>query len=260
MDAAIQRTGKTLYNNTLFLIATRCLEDLLSASGMTIEEKYRLDYRALKQRFTDVFLPDPGSTSRMMSYWPRLGEAYGRGKLSGFSRKYFLHYVSFSRIDRRFDTLSNMLCVLTELADIETSLSILSTASSRRLTQPYPTRVLDPPYRGDSTGFDRAFDSSLPVQHWSVPYAYHNGAVWPFVGGVHVCVLYKFDVDYAAEELLSLAKSNSVLKSGERSGFNEWIHGRTGDALGQFGQSWNAGMFIAALMASKGRQMFSLLN
>jgi glycogen debranching enzyme len=260
MDAAIQRTGKTLYNNTLFLIATRCLEDLLSTSGMTIEEKYRLDYRALKQRFTDVFLPDPGSASRMLSYWPRLGEAYGRGKLSDFSRKYFLHYVSFSRIDRRFDTLSNMLCVLTGLADIATSLSTLSTASSRRLTEPYPTRVLDPPYRGDSAGFDRTFDSSLPVQHRSIPYAYHNGAVWPFVGGVHVCALYKYDVGNAAEQLLSLAKSNSVLKSGERIGFNEWIHGKTGDALGQFGQSWNAGMFIAALMASKGRQMFSFLS
>ncbi|MGP8126167.1 MAG: hypothetical protein ACLQEQ_09965 [Nitrososphaerales archaeon] len=174
MDAAIQRTGKTLYNNALFLIATRCLTDLLSASGKAIDERFRLDYDALKQRFADVFIPGSGSASRMLGYWPRLGEAYGRGILSDFSSKYFLHYVSFSRIDRRFDTLSNMLCVLTGLADEETSLSILSTASARGLTKPYPTRVLDPPYRGEGAGYDRVFDSSVPVQHRSVPYAYHN--------------------------------------------------------------------------------------
>lgn len=260
MDAAIQRTGKTLYNNTLFLIATRCIESLVNASGKRIEDKYKLDFSPLKERFTDVFLPASGSSSRMLAYWPRLGEAYGRGRPPDFSGKYFLHYVSFSRIDNRFDTLSNVLCILAGLADVEMSLSILSTANSRGLTKPYPTRVLDPPYRGDGAGFDRAFDSTLPVQHRSVPYAYHNGAVWPFVGGVHVCALFKLGVDGAAEELVSLAKANNVPKVGEHTGFNEWIHGRTGEALGQFGQSWSAGMFIAAVMASKGRQLFGFLE
>jgi len=260
MDAAIQRTGKTLYNNALFLIATRCLEGLLTASGREIEERYKLTYDELKKRFTDVFLPGPESAGRMMKYWPRLGEAYGRGALSDFSCKYFLHFVSFSRIDRKFDTLSNMLCVLTGLAELETSLAILSTAKSRGLTKPYPTRVLDPPYRADTAGYDRSFDSKLPIQHRSEPYAYHNGGVWPFVGGVHVCALYRLGVDEAHEELLSLAGSNAVLRDGEQTGFNEWIHGRTGKALGQFGQSWNAGMFIAAVMASKGRRMFGFLE
>src|SRR5215467_9217074 len=37
MDAAVQRAGKILYNNTLFLTATRCLDGLLSASGDSIE-------------------------------------------------------------------------------------------------------------------------------------------------------------------------------------------------------------------------------
>ncbi|MGP8126168.1 MAG: hypothetical protein ACLQEQ_09970 [Nitrososphaerales archaeon] len=72
--------------------------------------------------------------------------------------------------------------------------------------------------------------------------------------------MYKLGTERAAEELLSLAASNFVLRSTEHTGFNEWIHGKTGEALGQFGQSWNAGMFIAAVLASKGRHMFGFLN
>ncbi len=260
MDAAIQRTGKTLYNNALFLIATRCVDDLLSASGAFLDKVYRLDYPALKQRFTDVFLPGSDSPSRLAGYWPRLALAYGEGRPLGLARKYFLHYISFARIDTHFDTLSNMLCLLSGLADTETSLAVLATTKSRGLSKPYPTRVLDPPHRSEGAGFDRAFDSSLPIQHQSGPYAYHNGGVWPFVGGTHVSALYKMKVDYASSELENLAKGNSVLKKGETVGFNEWIHGKTGDALGQYGQSWSAGMFVAAVQASKGREMFGFLR
>ncbi len=260
MDAAIQRTGKTLYNNALFLIATRCVDDLLSASGASLDKVYRLDYPDLKQRFTDVFLPGSDSPSRLAGYWPRLALAYGERRRLGLARRYFLHYISFARIDTRFDTLSNMLCLLSGLADTETSLAVLATTKSKGLSKPYPTRVLDPPHRSEGAGFDRAFDSSLPVQHQSGPYAYHNGGVWPFVGGTHVSALYKMKVDYASSELENLARGNSVLRSGETMGFNEWIHAKTGEALGQFGQSWSAGMFVAAVQASKGSEMFGFLH
>ena len=260
MDAAIQRAGKTLYNNTLFLIATKCIESLLSSTGASLERVYRLDYPALLQRFMDVFLPDSGSPARLASSWPRLSLAYGEGRPLGFARKYFLHYVSFSRIDTRFDTLSNVLCLLSGLADTRTSLSVLTTIKSKGLSKPFPTRVLDPPHRAEGAGFDRAFNSSLPVQHQSGPFAYHNGGVWPFVGGLHVAALFKMQVEDAKSELESLARGDSVLRSGESVGFNEWIHSKTGEALGQYGQSWSAGMFVAAVLASKGRQLFGFLD
>ncbi|MBI3859355.1 MAG: hypothetical protein HY296_03835 [Thaumarchaeota archaeon] len=260
MDAAIQRTGKTLYNNTLFLIATRCIDWLLSESGGRMESPYRLDFGSLLQRFNDVFLPDDLSPDRLRGYWPRLALTLKDGRLTGFHARHYLHYVSFYRMDTRFDTFSNVLCVLSGLSEAKTSLAILASARSKGLTRPYPSRVLDPPYRSEGAGFDRTFDSVLPPQHQSGPYSYHNGGVWPFVGGAHVAALYLMGVEGADRELESLSKGNAVFRPGETTGFNEWIHGKTGEALGQYGQSWSAGMFLAAAFASKGKHLLGFLR
>lgn len=252
MDAAVQRTGKTLYNNTLFLMATRSLRRLIGSSADPQIEAPLLPYGRLKGRFMDVFLPGKDSLRRLAEYWPRMSEAYGKRPPLDFDREYFLHYVSFSRIDTHFDTLSNLLCVLAGIADPRPAESVVSTITRRRLSRPYPTRVLDPPYLGEGAAYDEGWDQSLPVQHRSLAYAYHNGAAWPFVGGLHVAALYKLKMPTARSELDRLAKANGLLKAGEKTGFNEWIHGKTGRPLGQFGQSWSAGMFIAAVMASTG--------
>lgn len=260
MDAAIQRTGKTLYNNVLFLIATRCMDKLLEASGRSMEKAYKLDFDAFRERFTEVFLPDEESPRKVAAYWPRQSLAFSEGRPMGFSQRYYIHYLSFYRIDTRFDTLSNLLCVLSRVADSSVSLSVLETMKSKGLDQPYPARVLHPPYRAEGTSFDTRFDASLPVQHQSAPYAYHNGGVWPFVGGFYVCALNKVGVDYADKELESLAKANSVFRAGETTGFNEWIHSKTGEALGQFGQSWSAGMYVAAVLSAKGKNPLGFLG
>ncbi|MDA4124546.1 MAG: hypothetical protein OK438_03740 [Thaumarchaeota archaeon] len=260
MDASVQRAGKTLYNNSLFLIAAHSMALLLSASRLSIAKPYWIDPSELKKRFNDVFLPEFESPARIAAYWPRLSGAFRGAKPLNFSQSYYLHYVSFSRVDIHFDALSNLLCILSGLASTETSLSILANMSSRRLSKPYPTRCLDPPYRGEGVSFDRAFDSSLPVQHRSSPYAYHNGAVWPFIGGLHVAALSKMGIDYASTELESLARADSLCRKDEKIGFNEWIHGKTGEPLGQFGQSWSAGMLIGAVQASRGKHVLGFLS
>ena len=258
MDAAIQRTGKTLYNNVLFLMATRCIQDLVSASGRTLEPTVRLDFMKLRRRFSELFLPGADSPAKVKPYWPRMAVALGDVKPMGFSREYFLQFVSFSRFDTRFDTLSNLLCLLSGVAGRGTCASILETIRARRLQSPYPVRVLDPPYPGEGAAFDTEFDSMIPVQHRSPPYAYHNGAVWPFVGGFYVCALNQLGED-SSPVLEALARSNLLCREGESVGFNEWIHGRTGEPLGQYGQSWNAGTFVAAVLSAKGRGPLSFM-
>lgn len=253
MDAAIQRTGKTLYNNVLFLIATDSLRRLTSISGSGSKADLMLDHDSLKRRFTDVFLPGPESPTRLAKYWPGHAATLAKGRLKGFARNYFLQYVSFYRMDARFDTFSNLLCILGGVSDRKTSLSILDFMRKENLSEPFPSRVLYPPYAFEGASYDKDFDSAVPTQHRSSPYEYHNGAVWPFVGGAYVSTLYQLGDDKAGSELESLARANAVLKEGERVGFNEWLHGRTGKALGQYGQSWNAGMYIAAVCASRGK-------
>jgi Amylo-alpha-1,6-glucosidase len=260
MDAAIQRTGKTLYNNVLFLTATKCLSSILSSSGRSPGSEGLLDRQELKERFTDVFLPGPNSAGRISKYWPRLADHYRASRPFETPLKYYLQYISFARIDSHFDTLSNLLCGLLEVADGGTFHSILDVIETRRLSHPYPVRVLDPPYRKGDPGYDDAFDSALPVQHRSEPMSYHNGAVWPFVGGFYVCALSSLADEGASRELEALARANSVFREEESVGFNEWLDGSGGVAKGQYGQSWNAGMFIAAYSATRGQDPFGFLR
>ena len=74
------------------------------------------------------------------------------------------------------------------------------------------------------------------------PHQYHNGGIWPFIGGFWVMWLAKFDKDLARVELEKLALANS-LNDWE---FNEYLHGQMGTPMGVPYQSWNMAMFIAA--------------
>jgi glycogen debranching enzyme len=260
MDAAIQRTGKTLYNNVLFLAATKCLAKLVSDSGKEVPPPGLLTYDSLKARLADVFLPDEGSAERIARYWPKLAAHHKDQKSFDTAGRYYLQYISFARIDGHFDTLSNLLCSLWGVASEGTANSILSTIFERKLASPYPIRVLDPPYRKGDPGYDVSFDETLPEQHRSGPLDYHNGGIWPFVGGFYVCSLFQAEKDYASEQLEDLAKANLALKQGESVGFNEWLGGKRGEAKGQYGQSWSAGMFIAAYSSSRGSDPFEFLR
>lgn len=260
MDAAIQRTGKTLYNNVLFLTATKCMAYLLSAAGRSPASAGLLDYLALKERFTDVFLPGAESTDRISKYWPRLATHHREQKAVDMSGKFYLQYISFARIDSHFDTLSNLICALWGVASEATSSSILNTVFERGLFNPYPIRVLDPPYKKGDAGYDENLDAILPIQHRSGQLDYHNGGVWPFVGGFYVCALNLLARDEAPEQLEALARANGVFREDETVGFNEWLDGKKGEARGQYGQSWSAGMFIAAYSSSKGTDPFAFLR
>jgi glycogen debranching enzyme len=259
MDAAIQRTGKTLYNNVLFLAATKCLTDLLSAAGTT-KNAGLLEYESLKERFTDVFLPNEESIERISRYWPRLATHHREQKLVDLTRKFYLQYISFARIDSRFDTLSNLLCIVFGTAERETADSIIGTINSRGLARPFPVRVLDPPYKKGDLSYDERFDAMLPIQHRSGEYDYHNGGVWPFVGGFLVCALNYLGKDNATDQLVLLARADGICSDGESIGFNEWLDGKKGEARGQYGQSWSAGMYIAAYLAGQGKDPFEFLR
>jgi glycogen debranching enzyme len=260
MDAAIQRTGKTLYNNVLFLAATKCLPGLMAAAGRVAESSFVLDYESLKERFTDVFLPNEESVDKISKYWPRLATHHREQKVVDMSRKYYLQYISFARIDAHFDTLSNLLCILFGFSEQSVSSSIIETIRSRGLSRPYPVRNLDPPYSKGNPGYDENFDAMLPIQHRSGLFDYHNGGVWPFVGGFYVCALNALRVSYASEELDALAKANGVFKEGETVGFNEWLDGKKGEARGQYGQSWSAGTYIASYLSTQGKDAFEFLR
>lgn len=260
MDNAVKRQGTTLYNNVLFLISTICINKLCEESGRSLGPKYALDYHELKDRFTEIF--SPSEQAIRSGIWPNVVD-YDRDfltKMPSGRLQFHPNFLTFNHVDMHFDSLSNLMCILAGISSSSMSSSIISYIKSNQVASPYPIKVMHPNYLPGDPFLDEEYTSRKP-EHWrNDQYCYHNGGIWPFVGGFYALALNKLgDVD-SKSVLESLAKVNSLTKNSGELGFNEWLHGQTAKPLGQDGQSWSAGMYIAAYLASKGKDPFGFLK
>jgi glycogen debranching enzyme len=150
------------------------------------------------------------------------------------NERYYLPYLGFRAVGEWFDSLGNLLAILAGVADEAKTHVILEFISQHGLDA-WPLRSLTPPVqRGDS---DWREYYSLVNQ----PHHYHNGGVWPFIGGFYVAALVKAGrSEAAARALENLAALNL------RGEFNEWHHGETGEPMGVQCQAWSAGMYLFA--------------
>lgn len=106
----------------------------------------------------------------------------------------------------------------------------------RHVPDGHPLPALFPPVRpGDPDWRDYYGDLNQP-------HHYHNGGVWPFIGGFHVAALIHRGRRAEAEAALHrLARLNLA------GNFNEWHHGGTLAPMGVEHQAWSAGLYLFAL-------------
>jgi hypothetical protein len=80
------------------------------------------------------------------------------------------------------------------------------------------------------------------------PGEYHNGGIWPFIGGFYVAALVaakRFKL--AEEKLVALTRCIKLSNSENLEyGFNEWIKAQDGKPMGQDWQTWSASMYLYA--------------
>ena len=135
------------------------------------------------------------------------------------------------------------MAILSGIANQQQSQMILDFIARHSLDT-WPLRSLTPPVRKGDPDW-RDYYGML-----NLPHHYHNGGVWPFIGGFYVAALViSGRYDEAAAALRSLAALN---QNGE---FNEWHHGETCVAMGVRDQAWSAGMFLFAFECVRTRQM-----
>jgi glycogen debranching enzyme len=161
------------------------------------------------------------------------------------ARPYYLPYMGFRDFADRFDTLGNLLAILLGVASPEQSDRILDYARGVGLDEPYPIRVLYPVIRPGDPDWRHYY----LVRNLNQPHHYHNGGIWPFVGGFYVAALVKAGrMEEAERQLGRLAELNSL---GQREPweFNEWFHGVSGRPMGFDGQSWSAAIYLYAYEA-----------
>jgi glycogen debranching enzyme len=158
------------------------------------------------------------------------------------SRPYYLPWLAFREYGDWCDSLGNLLAILTGVADRHRAEHILRYMYQVGMAEPYPTKAIHPPiYPGESHWREYYRSRNL-----NLPHQYHNGGIWPVIGGFHVAALVRHGWLVEAQRLLaSLAEANrqGVNAAWE---FNEWMHGESGHPMGYAQQGWSAAMFLYA--------------
>ena len=154
----------------------------------------------------------------------------------------YLSFVNLSFVGDEGDVLGNVLAILYALEGRHRAKDIMKTLMAELVHDPYPVRAVTTPItRGHELW--RAYMARHQQNH---PDQYHNGGIWPFIGGFFVMALTMLGKrDQAVQELVKLARVNSVAEWR----FTEWFHGRSLEPCGMSGQSWNAATFLIALRA-----------
>ncbi len=158
------------------------------------------------------------------------------------SRPYYLPYVAFREYGDYCDTLGNLLAILCGVADSIRSESILRYLYQVGAARPYPTKAIYPPIFPGQPDWREYYRS----RNLNLPYQYHNGGIWPMIGGFHIAALVKLGWHTEAMSLLSDLAAACRVGVSEPWEFNEWMHGQSGNPMGYAYQSWSASMFLYA--------------
>ena len=155
---------------------------------------------------------------------------------------YLLAQVTPFDFNWRCDIYANILAVLYGVLDIERAKIAFRFMWGVGINDPWPVKNLYPVVHPG----DPDWRSYYTVNLLNLPDHYHNGGIWPFVGGQWVRFIHRLGYrEIAFQELLKLAKLNQlgIFREWE---FNEWAHGKTGRPMGKAYQAWSASEFLIA--------------
>jgi hypothetical protein len=163
------------------------------------------------------------------------------------SRPFYLPWVAFREYGDWCDSLGNLLAILTGVADWHRAEHILRYMHQVGMQEPFPTKAIHPPiYPGESNWREYYRSRNL-----NLPHQYHNGGIWPMIGGFHVAALIRHRWQSDAERtLIGLALGNRQGLN-DTWEFNEWMHGSSGHPMGYAQQAWSASMFLYAESAAR---------
>jgi glycogen debranching enzyme len=183
-----------------------------------------------------------------VSFWPTTrGDAnttrtFADQQTSLGDSQYLLAEITPFSFNWRCDVLGNVLAFLTNVIDIERARTSFRFMWGVGVNDPYPVANLYPVVQSGDPDWRPYYTVNL----LNLPHHYHNGGIWPFVGGMWVRFIHRLGLhDIARNELVKLARVNQLGKNQEWE-FNEWVHGTTGRPMGKAYQAWSAAAYLRA--------------
>ena len=242
-----------LFDNVLYYAAWQCMAQMAQAidHDPAFYAQHAADVRRKINTLLWVGAEEPKDWTAIAQERKEWLYTLKRIETELVERPFYLPYVAFRDYADRFDTFGNLIAIIFGVADQTKANKILDYVHSTGLNEPYPVRVLYPVlYPGD-----KDWREYYRVRNLNQPHHYHNGGIWPYIGGFYVAALVQAGrLNEARTQLDKLAAMNWAARSGEW-GFNEWFHGESGRAMGYDGQSWSAALFIYAANAVRHGQL-----
>lgn len=231
------RSYNVLYDEVLWYRANVCY-------GRLLEFQRQFDRAADYLRYSQFI------RSRILSaFWPSTKDSQGPVPITFADRQFSLGDTSYLlaeitpfSFNWRCDVFGNILAFLMNVLDAQQARTAFRFMWGVGVNEPWPVANLYPVVQAG----DPDWRSYYTVNLLNLPGHYHNGGIWPFVGGMWVRFIHRLGMrEVACRELLKLAQLNRLGKTFEWE-FNEWAHGRTGRPMGKCFQSWSAASYIHA--------------
>jgi glycogen debranching enzyme len=138
-----------------------------------------------------------------------------------------------------------VLALLCGLTDEPAAQKIIRALMKHGVHEPYPLRAVIRPIRKKSA----LWRPYMARHRQNAAWQYHNGGIWPMVGGFWIAALAVHGREREARSsLIQLARACEV----DDWAFAEWLHGKSHAPRGMRGQSWNAAAFLFAEHAIAG--------
>lgn len=238
--------GKGLYLNCLYVMALVAAAEQFEPEGEPEETGCLRDKaEAVRGRINKYFWYNgdgnmlPSVAHTFSTETPEEQDSLGRRRWLPKkhllpAEQFYLPYLSFRTPGEWFDTLGHLLAILAGVADSERAGKALDFIAANGVDH-LPAASIFPTIEPHTSEW-RPYYGML-----NVPHHYHNGGVWPFIGGFYVAALTHCGrTKEAAAVLERLARLNAEGR------FNEWHHGGTGEAMGVEDQAWSSAMYIYA--------------
>jgi sucrose-6F-phosphate phosphohydrolase len=230
------RSYNVLYDEALWYLACRDFSFVTTVVGEDPHIYLNLT-ETIRRKILRQFWP----TAQKLS---EIRESFSEKQFTLGNAQYLLAQISPFDFSWRCDVYGNLLAGLMGLLNEQQMQQLFHFLWGVGVNSPYPVKCLYPAIQSGANDWKDYFITNF----LNLPDHYHNGGIWPFIGGLWVRFLAQLGrVELAHQELNALAEACRLGIYGEWE-FNEWLHGQTGRPMGKAHQAWSAASYIAAYM------------
>lgn len=234
------RSYNVLYDEVLWYRANVDFVELRKLNGRPVD-RYVNRAARIRALINHHFWPTPDTVRDSVESFADTQFTLGR-------TRYLISQITPFGFGWRCDVFANVIASLYGVLDDERAGTVWRFLRQVSIDHPHPVKVLYPAIRPGEPDWRNYFLVNLQ----NLPHHYHNGGIWPFVGGLWVRFLIRLGQRAHAEEALTrLAELCRAGMEGEWE-FTEWAHGETGRPMGKAYQAWSAASYAAAYLRFQG--------